>query len=55
VEAAPFGSGTFPLLGILNPVHKGHKVETKGLLIKDPGGDRINVVMVETIGASCAP
>jgi ankyrin repeat protein/mono/diheme cytochrome c family protein len=55
IEAAPFGSGSFRLLGILDPVHKGHKVETKGLLIKDPGGDRINVVMVETIGASCAP
>ncbi len=55
VEAAPFGSGTFGLLGILNPVHKGYKVETKGLLIKNPAGDRINVVMVETIGESCAP
>ena len=49
------GTLTFQLL---NPFpdpspHAGHTVEVKGLLIRLPAGDRINVVSVETLTDQC--
>ena len=32
---------------------KGHKVHTKGLLIRDPKGDSINVTSLQTLAPSC--
>jgi len=54
-SAPPSGSNTFQLL---NPFpdpspHLGHTVEVKGLLIRNPAGDRINVVSVETLVDRC--
>jgi len=54
VNPAP-GTKTFQLL---NPFpdpspHAGHTVEVKGLLIRMPAGDRINVVSVETLTDQC--
>lgn len=45
---------------LLNPFpdpaeHAGHTVEVKGLLIRNPAGDRINVVSVETLVDRCSP
>jgi hypothetical protein len=50
------GTKTFQLL---NPFpdpapHAGHTVEVKGLLIRMAGGDRINVVSVETLADQCS-
>ena len=33
--------------------NKGHKVEAKGLLIRDPKGDRINVTSVQSLAPAC--
>lgn len=33
--------------------YKGHKVEVKGLLIRDPKGDRINVTAVQSLASTC--
>ena len=49
------GTKTFQLL---NPFpdpaeHAGHTVEVKGLLIRNPTGDRINVVSVQTLVDRC--
>jgi hypothetical protein len=54
INPAP-GTKTFLLL---NPFpdpaeHAGHTVEVKGLLIRNPAGDRINVVSVETLVDRC--
>ena len=53
----PRGSQTFRLLDAYpSPVaHKGHAMRVKGLLIRDPTGDRINVVSLEMIGSQCSP
>ena len=54
-EAAALGTHTFRLLNVYpspDP-HKGHKVEAKGFLIRDPGGDRINVTSVQTLAPRC--
>lgn len=50
------GSLTFELL---NPfpspaAHVGRRVHVKGLLIRNPGGDRINVVPLEPVAPTCA-
>lgn len=34
--------------------HKGHKVQAKGFLIRNPGGPRLSVTWVEMAGSSCA-
>jgi hypothetical protein len=34
---------------------KGHKILVKGLLIKAPSGDRINVTQLESLAPACAP
>jgi hypothetical protein len=35
--------------------HKGHKMQTKGTLMRLPGGDRIQLTSMEMIAADCAP
>jgi len=38
----------------INPdAHKGHKMAAKGLLIKDPKGNRLNVTSLEMVAAAC--
>jgi quinoprotein glucose dehydrogenase len=56
VEAMPLGTQSFQLIGVFSSLddQKDHKIEGKGFLVKDPGGDRINVATLETIGANCA-
>jgi S-disulfanyl-L-cysteine oxidoreductase SoxD len=51
------GRSTLQLLSPYpNPApHAGRKVQVKGLLIRNPSGDRINVMALEPIGDSCAP
>ena len=55
--AQPLGSLTFRLLSAksFNPErHSGHKMKAKGLVYREPGKDRINVVTLEMVGPSCA-
>jgi len=54
-EAAALGAQTFQLLNVYPrpDQYKGHKVEAKGFLIRDPGGDRINVTSVQTLAPRC--
>jgi len=49
------GSGSFTLLGIYAPIdeHKGHRMEAKAFIVKDPDGDRLNVVSLEQVAAAC--
>jgi mono/diheme cytochrome c family protein len=56
LETMPLGTRRFQLLGIYGSLetHKGHKMEAKGFLVRDPGGDRINVAAIEMVGANCA-
>jgi hypothetical protein len=51
------GANSFRLLGIYSSPEsqKGHTVEAKGFLVKDPSGDRLNVVALETLNPSCQP
>ena len=55
-EGRGLGSQQLRLIGIteMNPgPHRGHKVLVKGLLIKDAGGQRLNVTSLKTVGESC--
>ena len=55
-EAATLGTQTFRLLNVYpspDP-YKGHKIEAKGFLIRDPGGDKINVTSVQTLAPRCS-
>jgi mono/diheme cytochrome c family protein len=55
VESMPLGTQSFQLLGVFSlDDQKDHKMEGKGFLVKDPGGDRINVATLEPIAATCA-
>ncbi|HKY22440.1 MAG TPA: cytochrome c [Vicinamibacterales bacterium] len=54
-EALPLGAMTFRLLlsAAYSPaLHKGHKVEVRGFLIRRPEG-RINVTSLETVNSTC--
>ena len=54
-EATVGGSQTFQLMNVYprpDP-YKGTKVEAKGFLIRDPGGNRINVTSVQPLAARC--
>jgi mono/diheme cytochrome c family protein len=55
LASAAAGSGSFTLLGIYAPMdeHKGHRMEAKGFIVKDPDGDRVNVVSLEPVATSC--
>ncbi len=49
------GTGTYQLLGIYSPIdeHKGHRMEAKAFIVKDPAGDRLNVVSLEAVATAC--
>jgi hypothetical protein len=53
--AMPPGNQTLQLLSIFDKVdqYKGQKMEVKGFLVKDPGGDRINVATLDLLDANC--
>ncbi|HEV8396753.1 MAG TPA: cytochrome c [Vicinamibacterales bacterium] len=55
LAATPAGGVTLQLLGLYAPPeeHKGHRMEGKGFIVKDPGGDRLNVVSLEMVATSC--
>ena len=53
----PLGSATFRLLSVntFDPsAHAGEKVQAKGLLYREPGKDRINLVSLDPVGPTCA-
>jgi hypothetical protein len=53
----PLGSATFRLLsvGTFDPAaHAGEKMYAKGLLYREPGKDRINLVALDPVGPKCA-
>lgn len=55
-EGLPFGSMTYHLLvsAAYKPeIHKGHKVEVRGFLIRRPTDTRINITSLETLAPSC--
>ena len=54
-QATALGSGTFQLLNIYPrpDAYKGHKVEAKGFLIRDPNGDRLNITSVLSLASGC--
>jgi hypothetical protein len=56
LEAAPLGTRRVGLLGVYGSLetHKGHKMEAKGFLVREAGGDRINVAALEMVAAGCA-
>jgi mono/diheme cytochrome c family protein len=49
------GTGSLRLLGIYSSPEsqKGHTIEAKGFLVKDPSGDRLNVVTLTTLNPAC--
>jgi mono/diheme cytochrome c family protein len=51
------GTNVFRLLGIYASPEsqKGQTLEAKGFLVKDPSGDRLNVVSLETLNSRCGP
>lgn len=54
--AKPLGTQRFTLLAInmFNPdALRGHKVAAKGLLIKDPAGNRLNVTSLQPVADTC--
>jgi mono/diheme cytochrome c family protein len=55
LASAPAGSVTIQLLGLYAPPeeHKEKRVEGKGFIVKDPAGDRLNVVSIEMVAPSC--
>ena len=55
LASAASGSGSFTLLGIYAPIdeHKGHRMEAKAFIVKDPDGDRLNVVSLEQVATAC--
>jgi hypothetical protein len=60
-DGKPLGNLTIQLMDIypdpdtvITPEqHAGHKVQAKGIFMKDPKGDRINVNVLEMVGTSC--
>ena len=55
LEAQPLGTQTFTLMSVYpDPAsHAGHKMEAKGLLIRGPDGDRINVSALGMVASVC--
>jgi len=55
LQSLPLGSETFRLMYVFpSPdAYRGHKVETKGLLIRQPGDNRINVTSIQSLASSC--
>jgi mono/diheme cytochrome c family protein len=56
LAATPAGTGSIRLLGVYSSLdeHKGHRMEGKGFMVKDPDGDRLNVVSLEMVAPACA-
>ncbi len=54
-QAAGLGTQTFRLLNVYPAPdsYSGHRIEAKGFLIRDPGGNRINVTSVRTLAPRC--
>jgi hypothetical protein len=54
-EKIALGSENFRLMNVYPAPdsRKGHKVEAKGLLIRDPRGDRINVTSLQSLAPAC--
>ncbi len=57
LRESPAGTNSFRLLGIYSSPEsqKGQTLEAKGFLVKDPSGDRLNVVSLETLNPRCQP
>jgi mono/diheme cytochrome c family protein len=53
--SVPLGAGRIGLLGVYGSLeaHKEHKMEAKGFLVREAGGDRINVAALEVVAAGC--
>jgi hypothetical protein len=53
--AQPLGTQTFPLLSVAptSASYEGHKVQVKGVLTRQRDVDRINVMSLESVGATC--
>jgi mono/diheme cytochrome c family protein len=52
----PLGSGTFRLQNLTAPESlQGHKVQAKGVLVRQTNNDRINVLSLESLAATCGP
>jgi hypothetical protein len=58
-ESTPLGKGAFRLLdypALSRETHRGHKVQVKGFLIRQPNSeDRLNPTSLQTLADSCAP
>jgi cytochrome c5 len=54
-QATSLGTQTFQLLNVYPrpDAYKGHRVEAKGFLIRDPAVNRINVTSVQTLAPRC--
>jgi hypothetical protein len=54
-QATALGSQTFQLLNVYPrpDAYKGHKIEAKGFLIRNPAGDRLNATSVQSLAPSC--
>jgi hypothetical protein len=54
--AQPLGTQTFPLLSVKGPgaSYAGHKVQITGVLTRQKSRDRINVMSLESVAATCA-
>jgi len=56
-QTKPLGTLQFGLIaiGMFSPdAHRGQKIAVKGLLIKDPKGDRLNVTSLQMVATMCA-
>ena len=52
--AKPLAAGIFRLQSPVSPdSRKGHKVQVKGVLVRQPNNDRINVLSLETLAPAC--
>jgi mono/diheme cytochrome c family protein len=53
--AQPLGAGTFPLLSVpqQGAAYAGHKVQVKGVLTRQGPVERINVMSLDSVGATC--
>jgi mono/diheme cytochrome c family protein len=55
LQSVPAGTRSIQLMGVYGSMdeHKGHRMEAKGFLIRDPAGDRLNVASIEMVGPTC--
>jgi mono/diheme cytochrome c family protein len=56
-QGKPLGSQTFQLVSVMSfkpESHKGHKMEARGLLYRDPNEARLNLTSLSMVGGSCA-